>query len=113
FQPQMGPIRSINSVGRWKVQLHLNTGNPLVPYLLSEDGNWGAVESPKAVANPSSLSAETFGAGPYKLDSSQTIANSQYVFVPNPYYYYKKSVRWSKITGKIIRTPSYTLQASP
>ena len=111
FQPQMGPIRGFNAVGKWKVQIHLNTPNPLVPYLLSEVGNWGAVSSPRSVANPSSLSSGTFGAGPYMLDPSQTVTNSQYVFVPNPYYYNKQAVRWRKVTVKIILTPSSMLDA--
>lgn len=112
FQPQMGPIRSINASGKWTVQIHLNTPNPLVPYLLSEVGNWGAVESPKAVADPSKLSSGTYGAGPYMLDSSQTVTNSQYTFVPNPYYYNKKAVHWSKVIVKIIlANPSAVLDA--
>lgn len=111
FQPQMGPIRGFNAVGKWTVQIHLNTPNPLVPYLLSEVGNWGAVESPNAVANPSSLSTGSYGAGPYMLDASQTVANSQYVFVPNPHYYDKKDVHWSKVIVKIILTPSSMLDA--
>jgi peptide/nickel transport system substrate-binding protein len=111
FQPQMGPIRSINAVGNWTVQIHLNTPNTLVPFLLSEVGNWGAVESPKGVADPNSLGTQTFGAGPYMIDPSQTVANSQYTYVPNPYYYDKTAIHYSKIVVKVITDPSTMLQA--
>jgi peptide/nickel transport system substrate-binding protein len=111
FQPQMGPIRSINAVGNWTVQIHLNTPNSLVPDLLSEVGNWGAVESPKGVADPNSLGTQTFGAGPYMIDPSETVANSQYTYVPNPYYYDKSAVHWSKVVVKVITDPSTMLQA--
>lgn len=111
FQPQMGPIKSISATGKWTVEIKLKAGNALVPYLLSEAGNWGAVESPYAVAHPKAMATQTFGAGPYKIDPSETVANSSYTFVPNKYYYDKSAVHWSKVVVKIILDPSSMLDA--
>jgi peptide/nickel transport system substrate-binding protein len=111
YQPQMGPIASITATGKWTVEIRLKASNTLVPYLLSEAANWGAVESPYAVAHPKAMASATFGAGPYKLDQGATVANSSYTFVPNPYYYDKAGVKWSKVVIKIISDPSSLLDA--
>ncbi len=107
----MGPVRSIQAVGKWTVRIQLMAPNPVVPLALSERGNWGDVESPKAVANASVLGSQTAGAGPYVLVPSQSVTNDHYTFVPNKYYFDKSAIRYSKIVVKIIPDPSSLLQA--
>lgn len=111
YQSQMGPIASITATGPLSVRMQLKSGNALVPYLLSEAGNWGAVESPNAVAHPSLMSTQSFGVGPYKLDPAETVANSTYTFVPNTRYYDKSAIRWKKVVIKIITSTSSMLDA--
>src|SRR6266511_3328682 len=111
FASLMGPIQSIDTVGKWKVRLHLSSPNPVLPRVLSELYNWGAVSSAKAVAEPSVLGTQTVGAGPYMLDPSETVTNDHYTLVPNPYYYDKSAIRFSKVVAKVIPTASSMLQA--
>ena len=47
----------------------------------------GFIVSPKALANPKSLTSTPDGSGPYTLQSSGTIAGQQYTFVKNPSYW--------------------------
>ena len=48
----VGPIRSIQTVGRWTVRLFLKSSNPIMPYALSEGFDVGYVVGPKAFAGP-------------------------------------------------------------
>jgi peptide/nickel transport system substrate-binding protein len=111
FITAMGQISQIKTVGKWKVQLILQAPNPDMPYVLAEFNNWGAVSSPASVANPSELQSGTYGAGQYMLDPGQTIAGDHYTLVPNPYYYDKSKVKWSKVVVKVITSSSSMLAA--
>jgi peptide/nickel transport system substrate-binding protein len=107
----MGPISSVETIGRWTVRIHLKSPNPVMPYTLSDQNNWGAISSPNAIANPALMATNTYGAGPYKLEPAQTVMNDHYTFVPNPYYYDKSKIKWSKVVLKVISTPTSALQA--
>lgn len=111
FITAMGKIQSIQTVGKWTVKLTLQTPNPDMPYVLAEFNNWGAVSSPSSVANPSELQSGTYGAGQYMLDPSQSIAGDHYALVPNPYYYDKSKVKWSRVIVKVIASSSSMLAA--
>jgi peptide/nickel transport system substrate-binding protein len=106
----VGPIASAEAIGKWTVRIHLKSPNPLMPFAIGW-GTAGSVASPSCVANPPSLLTQTCGAGPYMLDPSQTVANDHYTWVPNPYYYDKSKVKWSKIVVRVITVPSSGLQA--
>jgi peptide/nickel transport system substrate-binding protein len=45
------------------------------------------------------------------LDSSATVAGSQYTYVPNPYYNNKSAIHFSKIIYKVISDPASALAA--
>lgn len=108
----MGPIRSINTVGRWTVQIHLKSPNPILPLTLSNGLNWGFIIGPKALATPTSIGTSTDGAGPYVLDPSQTVSGDHYTFVPNKYFFDKTAIKYSNVVVKVISSPSSMLQAA-
>jgi peptide/nickel transport system substrate-binding protein len=113
----IGTIRSIETIGKWKVRLHVASPNPILPNALSEGGTWGFIVNPKAVAKVQAeqkndiLGTSTAGAGPYALDPSQSVPGDHATFVPNKYYYDKGSVRWSKIVFRYIAASTTMLQA--
>ncbi len=109
----MPPIKSIQAIGKWTVRIICKSPNPQFRLTLGygNTGLWGAVASPDAVANPAKFNTETFGAGPYMVDPSQSLAGDHFTFVPNPYYYAKSTIKWSKIVVRIIPTGSSRLQA--
>jgi peptide/nickel transport system substrate-binding protein len=110
FATFIGPIASVDAVGNWQVIIHLKSPNPNIPFAIA-NGTLGSVVSPACVANPSSLATQTCGAGPYKLDPSQTVIGDHYTYVPNPYFYDKSQVNWSSIVVKIIADAASRLQA--
>jgi peptide/nickel transport system substrate-binding protein len=109
----LGPNPRFEAVGRWTVRLHLTVPTPNLPTILSDDGLnvWGLPPSPRALANPSSLATTTHGAGPYRLDASRSVKGDHYTFVPNPYFYNKRAVKFRQIYIKVIANPSSMLQA--
>ncbi len=102
-------LKSVSTNGEWTVVMHEKSPTPELETILA--GDVGYVASPKAVADPSSLDVGTDGAGPYMVVPSQSIANSQYSLVPNPYYYDPSAIRFSKVLVKIISQPSTMLEA--
>jgi peptide/nickel transport system substrate-binding protein len=104
-------LQSVETVGKWTVVLHLSAPNSEMPYVLSEADMFGFIGSPKAIAHASTLGTGTDGAGPYIAVPSQSIAGSSYVFKPNPYYYDKSAVHFSKVVVKIITSPTTMIEA--
>jgi peptide/nickel transport system substrate-binding protein len=106
-------IASITAIGQWTVRMNLTAPQPELPEVFgyATEGFWGAVASPAAVANPSEMNTGTYGAGPYTLDASQTVAGDTYTYVPNPYFYDKSQIHWAKIVIKVIPTASSMLDA--
>jgi peptide/nickel transport system substrate-binding protein len=107
----MGKIASIETPDAYTVRINLAAANPIVPQLLTNSYGWGSVQAPAAVANPKLLDTESFGAGPYVLDASQSVTGDHYTFVPNKNYYNKARIHWAKIVTRVISNPSSRLQA--
>src|SRR4051812_14261883 len=81
----LGPIRSIDTIGKWTVRLTLATPNPSLPYYFSTT-LWAYPVSPNAIANPSAFAKGTFGAGAYTLLASETVVGDHYTYVPNKFF---------------------------
>jgi peptide/nickel transport system substrate-binding protein len=79
-----------------------------IPGLMQDLGQCaGFIVNPKALGNKAMLSANAYGSGPYVVDTQATsIAQSKFVFTPNPNYWDKSAVKFSKIvwTGYNSRT---------
>ncbi|ULR48304.1 ABC transporter substrate-binding protein [Streptomyces deccanensis] len=117
FAKQPGPyvtslaIGSVETEGEYTVRLNLASPSPIVPLLLSQYGNRGAVSSPKSVADPASLATGTYGVGPYVLDPAQSVTGDHYTLVPSKHYHDPSAVRFKKVTVRIIPNPSAMLRA--
>lgn len=103
---------SISSVKQGKdaytVVISLNEQDPALLNSLSQ--SLGAMESPKAIG--SALEKTTpVGSGPYMLNLAQSVADSSWVYLPNPNYWDKKVQTWSKITVKAIFDASAAVNA--
>jgi peptide/nickel transport system substrate-binding protein len=107
----LGKVNAITATGPLTVQISLAQPNPALPYLFTQNTDLGWIISPTGLASPSALTSSTHGAGPYMLDTADTIANSTYVYVRNPYFYDKAAVHWDKVVIDVITTPSAALAA--
>jgi peptide/nickel transport system substrate-binding protein len=85
--------------------------DPVFPQLFSQDYLAGDIISPKGLANPKSLTATPSGAGAYVLNAAGTVADEQYTFTPNPYYYDPARIHYKKIVIKVITQPTSELDA--
>lgn len=111
YAPYVKDLAQITATGPLTVQI-TGPGTSILPDLFSSNGDGaGQVISPNALANTNALSNQTFGAGEYMLDVADTIPNSKYVYVPNPYYYNKSAVHWSRVVVTVISDPNTTLAA--
>jgi peptide/nickel transport system substrate-binding protein len=106
--PRLGPVRSISTIGQWKVRVALRTPNPDAQYYLSNLSVAGKVISPKAVAvltaNPKSpiMSRGSYGLGPYVFDPKASSLGDHCTYVPNKYYPDKSIYKFGKIVTRHI-----------
>jgi peptide/nickel transport system substrate-binding protein len=103
------PLRSVTTVGRWKVVVHTKSPAPRLPESLSYGVSGPA--SPRCARDPGLLTKIPCGAGPYMVDFADTVAGDHMTLVPNPHYYDKSKQRWGKIYVKTISIASSSLQA--
>lgn len=103
-------LESIDTVGATQVKLTFSEPTPLLELTFSQRLEMGMVGSPKAVA-AKTLDTATAGAGPYKLDKSQTVTGDHYTYVRNPHYWNKGAVHWKRVVLKKIDNPTVALQA--
>lgn len=107
----LGKGTTVKKVDDHTVEVDTLSPNSTLPYLLTQRTYLGAVISAKGLANPTGLKSASYGAGPYKLDTSATIPNDKYVFVPNENYWDKSKIKWGKVVIKVAGSISASLQA--
>ncbi|WP_251447642.1 ABC transporter substrate-binding protein [Microbacterium sp. USTB-Y] len=85
------------------VHLQEDKPRPNLPWAFTTSfSSLGWITNPAALKDPDKLKLEAAGAGPYVLDTKNTVTNSTYVYTPNPYFYDKAEVRWDKIVLKVM-----------
>ncbi|HTW12806.1 MAG TPA: ABC transporter substrate-binding protein [Solirubrobacteraceae bacterium] len=112
-QTNAGPVKNVQAIGKWTVQINYKSPIPEadVTQSLSQDFTFGDIIGPKGLADPSSLGTSTDGAGEYELEPSATVAGSKYTFVPNPHYWNKSLIRYSKVVAEFYASDSAELSA--
>lgn len=97
--------------GPLELTMKMQTPNPILDELLSQDWVIGMVLSPKALDNPEQLGTSTAGAGEYILDEDQTVAGDRYVYTANPDYYDADAVHFKTLTIQVIANNNSILSA--
>jgi peptide/nickel transport system substrate-binding protein len=111
---QMSPFLSgdaFAATGPLTVAIKAAAPNPDFPQILTQDDVVGGMISETGLRTPARLGTRTFGAGPYMIDPSQTVAGDHYTYVPNPHYYDKPAAHWAKVIVKVITDPQSMLNA--
>jgi peptide/nickel transport system substrate-binding protein len=104
-------LKSVTVTGPMSVELHFSQPVPDVPLLLSAEYEAGAIIGPKGLADPSSLSNASDGAGQYIYDPSASVTNSVYTYNANPHYWNPAAVHYKKVVIRILGQPSSVLSA--
>ncbi|MCJ1697254.1 ABC transporter substrate-binding protein [Rathayibacter caricis] len=107
----LAAVDTVEVVDPLTVRLTLSRPDPGLTFAFAQPFGAGYVISPKAIEDPTSLDADTAGAGPYMLDEEQTVAGDHYTFVPNPEYWDAERQHWTSVTLRVIANSSSTIQA--
>jgi peptide/nickel transport system substrate-binding protein len=106
-----GADTTVEATGDNTVVMHLGTPNSTLPGYLTQRTLLGSVISPAGLEDPESLKSATFGAGPYVLDTEQTVAESSYVYVPNENYWDQDSIEFDQVVIQVSGSNSASYQA--
>jgi peptide/nickel transport system substrate-binding protein len=107
----LASIKTVDMPDSLTVRFTLSEPNPLLPDLFTQTYLASIIVSGAALKEPAKLATQTFGAGPYMLDQTQTVASDHYTYVPNPHYWDKQNVHYDKVVIKILPNPNTALSA--
>ena len=97
--------------GPLSITLHLAQANVMLPIFLTRGWISGAIACPAAVTNPDLVKTATCGAGPYMLDTANTVTADTYTYIPNPHYWNPDAIHWNKLVLKVLASAQSGLDA--
>lgn len=106
----LSTMTGIDLLGKYKFRVNVSQSQPNLVSLFNAYWLSGHLISPKAVGTPA-LANQTFGAGPYKLDSAATVSGKSYIYVPNEHYYDKSRIHWDRIVIGVYEDQNSAVQA--
>jgi peptide/nickel transport system substrate-binding protein len=102
---------TVTAVTATEVEIKCTQPDPDVAETLTERLIGGDIVAPASLAHPSTLATDPIGAGPYTLDTAETVTGSSYTFVANPRYFDQTAIHWNKIVVKYLSNPSSALDS--
>jgi len=108
---QLADVSAVTVVDAKTVRLALSKPNPTIAAVLSEFYGAGDIASGAALADPTKLATQTFGAGPYVLDAARTVEGDHYTFTRNPHYWAPDKAKFETVVVKILPNPNSALAA--
>lgn len=107
----LGSVSSITAPNDSTVRIKTSEPNDSLPYVLAQRTLLGSIISPAGLADVAKLKTGTYGAGPYVLDASNTVAGDHYTYTPNKNYWDKSKIHWKKVVIKVAGNTTSALQA--
>jgi peptide/nickel transport system substrate-binding protein len=104
------PFKTITASGS-KVTIVMSRPVAGVPLLFSQFYPSGFPVSEAGLQNPKQLDTQSFGIGPYVVDSGATVPGSTYTYVANPKYYDQSKIHYNKMVIRVISDSNALLQA--
>jgi len=89
-------LTSVSATDARTVVMHFSSPTADLPAIFDQNGMCGEIVGKKVSGT------HTDGTGPYKLDASQTVTGSTYVYVQNPYYWNTSLRRFKTVTLKVF-----------
>jgi peptide/nickel transport system substrate-binding protein len=106
-----GSLETIEVSGENTVKFTSASPNPSLPTMLSNRVLLGSIISPAGLEDPEALKSNTYGAGPYILDSERTVVNDTYYYTPNADYWAPEKIAWDEVVIKVVPNAAAALQA--
>jgi peptide/nickel transport system substrate-binding protein len=110
FSANLATLAGIDVVDPFTVRINLSKPQPNLISLFDAYFLCSDIISPKALETPEKLGSQTFGAGPYKLDSQASVTGKTYVFTPNEFYWDKSRIAWDKIVLSVFEDQNAAIQ---
>ena len=107
---QLAAFEDIEVTGDYTLTITFSRPVPNALNVLSQNGV-GYIISPAAIDSPDQLDTETFGAGPYVLNTDETVVGSTYVFDRNETYWNPDAVKVDKLIVQAINDPNTILSS--
>ena len=104
-------LSDITTSGDSEVTIKFSSPQPDIGSMFNAAFNYGDIIAPAGLKNPDDLAKNTYGAGPYMIDASQTVSGSKWVYVPNPNYYDQSKIYWPKIEMSYFADQNSAMQA--
>lgn len=104
-------VKDITAPDANTVQITTSKPNDSLPQVLTNRLLLGGIISPAGLADPGSIKSKSYGAGPYVLDTANTVAGDHYTYTPNQYYWDQSKIHWNKIVIKVAGSTTASLQA--
>ncbi|WJL96760.1 ABC transporter substrate-binding protein [Microbacterium sp. ET2] len=106
-----GSLETIEATDENTILLTSSSPNPSLPTMLTNRVLLGSIISPAGLEDKEALKSNTFGAGPYILDSAATVVNDTYTYTPNPEYWDPEKIAWDEVVIKVVPNAAAALQA--
>ena len=111
FAANLATMTGIEVLDTYRFKVKVSVPQPALISLFNAYWLAGDIISPKGVANAALLGAQTFGAGPYRLDHTATVTGKTYTYLPNEHYYDKSRIKWDKVVITIFEDQNAGIQA--
>ncbi|GAA3666051.1 ABC transporter substrate-binding protein [Arthrobacter ginkgonis] len=107
----LAAMTKAEAVNDTTVRITLDSPNPDLPVILSQQYAAGLVAAPAGMDKPGSLDAATIGTGPYQLDPAATVTGDHYTYVPNPNYWNPNGIVYQKVVVTVVSDPNTVVSA--
>lgn len=104
-------LETITISGENTILFESSSPNPALPSMLTNRVLLGSIISPAGLEDPEALKSNTYGAGPYILDTERTVANDTYVYTPNENYWDQERIAWDEVRIMVVANSAAALQA--
>lgn len=109
---EAGPVASVEAVDDDTVLITYESPFPDGPTRLSQGFMFGNIISPAGVEDPDSLLTTMSGAGQYRYNADESVAESSYVYDRNEDYWNPDAQQYERIVVQVIGDPNAVVSAA-
>jgi len=109
--PEQFPLQRMATPNSTTLDIYFSQPYPFAEAEFSQQGGVASPISSKGMQT-NAIGYETFGAGAYQLEPSQTSAGSTYTFVKNPHYFDPAQQKWNEVVIKVLGSTNSAIQAA-
>lgn len=109
---EAGPVASVEASGDDTVLITYESPFPDGPLRLTQGYMFGNIIGPDGLADPDSLLTAMDGAGQYRYNADESVAESSYVYDRNEEYWNTDAQQYERIVVQVIGDPNAVISAA-